>query len=73
MASDPVIDPVPPHFAFVVGAPRSGTTSLSGYLRNHPGVCFSLVKEPHYFSAEDLSALSDDDLRRTVEADYLAR
>ena len=73
MASDPVIDPAPSRFAFVVGAPRSGTTSLSGYLRNHPEVCFSLVKEPHYFSANDLTGLSDDQLRRTVEAEYLAR
>ena len=73
MATDPVSDPAPSHFAFVVGAPRSGTTSLSGYLKNHPGVCFSLVKEPHYFSANDLTGLSDEELRLRVEADYLAR
>ena len=73
MASDPVIDPAPPRFAFVVGAPRSGTTSISGYLKAHPEVCFSLVKEPHYFSANDLTGLSVEALRRTVQADYLAR
>jgi hypothetical protein len=73
MASDPVLDPAQSRFAFVVGAPRSGTTSLSGYLKGHPDVCFSLVKEPHFFSAQDLSGLADDELRRIVEEDYLAR
>lgn len=35
---------------FVVGAPRCGTTSLCRYLAQHPRICFSRPKEPHYFT-----------------------
>lgn len=38
----------------IIGAGRSGTTSLSEYLRVHPDVCFSMVKEVHYFSIKEL-------------------
>jgi len=38
-----------PNF-FIVGAPRSGTTSLYEYLRRVPGIYMSPVKEPHYFA-----------------------
>lgn len=34
---------------FIIGAPKCGTTSLSVYLSQHPGVCFSEPKEPHFF------------------------
>lgn len=34
---------------FVVGAPRSGTTSLCRYLARNPQICFARPKEPHYF------------------------
>lgn len=37
-----------PNF-FIVGAPKSGTTALSTYLKTHPEVCFSEGKEPSYF------------------------
>src|SRR6266478_6161009 len=37
-------------FFFMVGAPRCGTTALGAALRSHPQICFSLPKEPHYFS-----------------------
>ena len=60
-------------FAFIVGAPRTGTTSLARYLRQHPSVCFSAVKEPHFFSFNDLTALSDAELREVVRSDYLDR
>jgi hypothetical protein len=33
----------------VAGAPRCGTTSLHYYLRQHPQVCMSSIKEPNYF------------------------
>jgi hypothetical protein len=51
---------------FIVGAPRCGTTALSQYLRQHPGIYLSYVKEPHYFG-------SDLDLRRgfRTEKEYL--
>jgi hypothetical protein len=37
---------------FIVGAPKSGTTSLYEYLRGHPQVFMSVVKEPCYYSAD---------------------
>lgn len=35
---------------FVVGAGRAGTTSLWSYLRQHPQIFMSALKEPHFFS-----------------------
>lgn len=35
---------------FVVGAPKAGTTSLWHYLRQHPDVFMSALKEPHFFT-----------------------
>jgi hypothetical protein len=60
-------------WAFIVGAPRCGTTSLSKYLKAHPQVAFSRVKEPHFFSAKDMRALPSDELRDRVSRDYLDR
>ncbi len=60
-------------FACIVGAPRTGTTSLAKYLLAHPNVCFSKVKEPHFFSQWDLTGVADADLRRTVAEEYLDR
>jgi len=37
---------------FLVGAPKAGTTSLYEYLRGHPDVYMSPVKEPFYFSPD---------------------
>ena len=39
---------------FIVGAPKSGTTSLYHYLNQHSDINMSIVKEPNYFSAEEL-------------------
>ena len=36
----------------IVGAQRSGTSSLFRYLARHPGVLTGLDKEPHYFNRE---------------------
>src|SRR5689334_14600377 len=41
-----------PNF-FIVGAPKAGTTSLYHYLKQHPEVYMSPVKEPNYFSYEE--------------------
>jgi len=38
-----------PNF-FIVGAQNSGTTSLYGYLKQHPDVFMPALKEPHYFA-----------------------
>ena len=40
----------------IIGAGRSGTTSLYHYLKTHPGICFSRHKELLYFSNSDLYA-----------------
>jgi hypothetical protein len=40
-----------PNF-FIIGAPKCGTTSLYEYLKGHPQVFMSVVKEPCYFSAD---------------------
>jgi glycosyltransferase involved in cell wall biosynthesis len=50
----PALNPrvkVAPNF-FIIGAPKSGTTSLSEYLKDHPNVFFSPVKEPHFFDLD---------------------
>ncbi|RLD27263.1 MAG: hypothetical protein DRI75_09955 [Bacteroidetes bacterium] len=36
---------------FIVGAAKSGTTSLYNYLNQHPDVYFPNVKEPNYYAA----------------------
>lgn len=42
---------------FIIGAPRSGTTSLYNYLTQHPDIFMSKYKEPHYF-ATDIKAVN---------------
>ena len=37
---------------FLVGAAKSGTTSLSAYLESHPDLFVSVIKEPNYFSQD---------------------
>jgi hypothetical protein len=41
------------HF-FILGAPKCGTSVLASCLASHENICFSCVKEPHYFS-EDIN------------------
>jgi hypothetical protein len=65
--------PGPSRIACIVGAPRCGTTTLAGFLQDHPSVCFSSVKEPHFFSQHDLTDLPLEALRRTVDDRYLGR
>lgn len=40
-----------PNF-FLVGAAKSGTTSLSAFLESHPDLFVSPIKEPNYFSQD---------------------
>jgi len=40
--------------AFIVGAPKCGTTAMCHYLGQHPGAFLSDPKEPHYFAHEDM-------------------
>ena len=37
---------------FIIGAPKSGTTSLYEYLKGHPEVFMSALKEPCYFAPD---------------------
>ena len=60
-------------FAFIVGAPRCGTTTLAGFLQQHPEVCFSAVKEPHFFSRDELDDLDEGQVRKLVDEEYLQR
>lgn len=60
-------------FAFIVGAPRCGTTTLANFLKSHPDIRFPVVKEPHYFAQHDLTGLTMPDLKREIEGEYLAR
>tara|TARA_B100000902_G_C27286965_1_gene904980 strand:- start:1323 stop:2189 length:867 start_codon:yes stop_codon:yes gene_type:complete len=39
---------------FVVGAPKTGTTSLCHYLDEHPEIEMSSIKEPDYFSDSEI-------------------
>ena len=42
---------------FIIGAPKSGTTSLYQYLKSHPNIFMCTPKEPHYFS-DDIKGIS---------------
>ncbi len=37
---------------FIIGAPKSGTSALSAYLREHPDIFFSEPKELYYFNTD---------------------
>ena len=39
---------------FIIGSAKSGTTSLHDYLDQHPNICMSSVKEPNFFSCQDI-------------------
>jgi len=58
-----------PNF-FVAGAPTSGTTSLHHYLRQHPQVYMSSIKEPTFFAAADIRVR--EDLLPIIERDRAA-
>lgn len=53
---------------YIVGAQRSGTTSLYEYLRQHPNVFMSSQKETHYFARDRVKV--DTDLQVTSESRY---
>ncbi len=53
----------------IIGAPRSGTTSLYEYLNSHPDTYMSPVKEPDFFASPALDAVycSDPSCERDTE------
>ncbi len=48
----------------IVGFPKTGTTSLYHYLKNHPEIYFPEIKEPWFFSLMDLN--KDRDVLNTL-------
>ncbi len=52
---------------FLVGAPKAGTTALWRFLKDHPDVWMSPVKEPNYFALEIREENFEPGLRRWVE------
>lgn len=60
-------------WAFVVGAPRCGTTAVAKWLRGHPEVCLAKPKEPHFFAIRDLRSSSDAELREVVSSKFIER
>jgi len=48
-----------PNF-FIVGAPKSGTTSLYHYLKQHPDISIP-EKEPRYFIKDSILGVSEED------------
>jgi Sulfotransferase domain len=58
---------------FIIGAPKSGTTSLYEWLRGHPEVFMTAVKEPCYFSRDLAADKSGNFLRYGADRErYLA-
>jgi hypothetical protein len=39
---------------FIIGAAKAGTTALHEYLSRHTDICMSKIKEPNFFSHEEL-------------------
>ncbi len=56
---------------FIVGFPKSGTTSLHYYLNQHPDVCMSNVKEPNFFSSNEIAELYYDNTVIKKMSDYI--
>ena len=51
---------IPPDaFAIIIGAMKSGTTTLYAHLARHPGICPCVVKEPEFFSRHQNHALEE--------------
>src|SRR6185295_6583079 len=52
-----------PNF-FIVGAAKSGTTSVTRYLEEHPQVYMSPIKEPSYFARDIIPGLQSPNWTR---------
>jgi Sulfotransferase family len=57
-----------PNF-FIVGAPKTGTTSLYLYLDQHPEIYMAAIKEPNYFAAEIREENCEPSLRIEIARD----
>lgn len=56
---------------FIPGAPKAGTTSIAGYLSEHPNIYISVPKEPAYWGADFPAYLREKYAIRS-RSDYLA-
>jgi hypothetical protein len=55
---------------FIIGAPRTGTTSFAKALAAHPWICFSKPKETHFFMRLPAEGVSVQEIRRRYETAY---
>ena len=64
-----------PNF-FIIGAGKAGTTSLYHYLKQHPEIFMSPLKEPKFFALEghalDFRGPYDDRIREGTTTDRAA-
>ncbi|MBW2285366.1 MAG: sulfotransferase, partial [Deltaproteobacteria bacterium] len=56
-----------PNF-FIIGAIRSGTTSIYNYLAQHPEIYVSPVKEPAFFLIDNFMSMRGSEHRDTGDA-----
>jgi hypothetical protein len=61
-----------PNF-LIIGAIKSGTTSLYYYLKQHPQIYMSPVKEPAFFAFEGAKPASWEQWRRWRASNYITR
>ncbi|MGB3209606.1 MAG: sulfotransferase [Desulforhopalus sp.] len=61
-----------PNF-LLVGAAKSGTTSLYRYLNGHPEIFMSAIKEPLFFTLDSYKRISRNDPRHNVADKKMAR
>lgn len=57
-----------PNF-FLVGAAKSGTTAIGGYLQQHHDIYMSPIKEPNFFSKDIITSEFDKEFSRYKEVD----
>ncbi len=55
------IKPIQPNL-FIPGAAKSGTSSLHELLNQHPDICMSSVKEPHFWTRPDFESYTNKDI-----------
>ncbi len=60
-----------PNF-FMVGAPKTGSSSFHRYMSQHPDIFVPSMKEPHYFSYPEVSDTYYDIPMVTSELEYLS-
>jgi len=55
---------------FIVGAAKAGTTSIYNYLKQHPDVFVSPIKEPNYFGSDVNWVGFREDHKKNTEIDF---